>query len=81
MKRKVPFSLSDYKEALHVQCLGTFVYVFLGTITLNATFGGLLRQTTYLYNQNKIISWTVGFNLFIVISILRALVKSIAQYT
>ncbi|XP_078321588.1 electrogenic sodium bicarbonate cotransporter 1-like isoform X2 [Crassostrea virginica] len=49
IKRKVPFYLSDFKDALHVQCLGSFVYVFLGTLTPNVTFGGLLGQATDQY--------------------------------
>jgi hypothetical protein len=49
IKRKAPFYLSDYKDALHVQCLGSFVYVFLGTLTPNVTFGGLLGQATDQY--------------------------------
>ena len=49
IKRKVPFYLSDYKDALHIQCLAAFVYVFLGTFTPNVTFGGLLGQATDQY--------------------------------
>ena len=32
-----------------MQCLGSFVYVFLGTLTPNVTFGGLLGQATDQY--------------------------------
>ncbi|XP_011439491.2 electrogenic sodium bicarbonate cotransporter 1 [Magallana gigas] len=49
IRRKVPFYLSDFKDSLHVQCLGSFVYVFLGTLTPNVTFGGLLGQATDQY--------------------------------
>lgn len=49
IKRKVPHYLSDYKDALHIQCFASFVYVFLGTLTPNVTFGGLLGQATDQY--------------------------------
>ena len=32
IKRKAPYYLSDYKDALHIQCLASFVYVFLGMV-------------------------------------------------
>ncbi|KAK3108694.1 hypothetical protein FSP39_013514 [Pinctada imbricata] len=49
VKRKIPHYLSDFKDALHIQCLGSFVYVFLGTLTPNVTFGGLLGEATDQY--------------------------------
>ena len=49
IKRKAPHYLSDYKDAIHIQCLASFVYVFLGTLTPNVTFGGLLGQATDQY--------------------------------
>ncbi|KAJ8313637.1 hypothetical protein KUTeg_008198 [Tegillarca granosa] len=49
IKRKVPFYLSDFKDAIHIQCLASFIYVFLGTMTPNVTFGGLLGEATDQY--------------------------------
>ena len=49
IRRKIPFYASDFKDALHIQCLGSFVYVFLGTLTPNVTFGGLLGEATDQY--------------------------------
>ncbi|CAC5411214.1 Anion exchange protein 3,Anion exchange protein 4,Sodium bicarbonate cotransporter 3,Sodium-driven chloride bicarbonate exchanger,Electroneutral sodium bicarbonate exchanger 1,Electrogenic sodium bicarbonate cotransporter 1,Electrogenic sodium bicarbonate cotransporter 4 [Mytilus coruscus] len=49
IKRKVPHYLTDFKDALHIQCFASFVYVFLGTLTPNVTFGGLLGQATDQY--------------------------------
>ncbi|XP_033761827.1 sodium bicarbonate cotransporter 3-like isoform X1 [Pecten maximus] len=49
IKRKIPWYWSDYKDAIHIQCLASFVYVFLGTLTPNVTFGGLLGEATDQY--------------------------------
>ncbi|KAH3715008.1 sodium bicarbonate cotransporter 3-like [Dreissena polymorpha] len=49
IKRKLPWYLSDFKDGIHVQCLASFIYVFLGTFTPNVTFGGLLGQATDQY--------------------------------
>ncbi|CAG2239630.1 NCBE [Mytilus edulis] len=49
VKRKIPHYPSDFKDSLHIQCFASFVYVFLGTLTPNVTFGGLLGQATDQY--------------------------------
>ncbi|KAK6166324.1 hypothetical protein SNE40_023048 [Patella caerulea] len=49
IKRKAPWYLSDYKDALHIQCLASFVYIFLATLTPNVTFGGILGIQTDQY--------------------------------
>uniref|UniRef100_A0A0B6ZWW5 Anion exchange protein n=2 Tax=Arion vulgaris TaxID=1028688 RepID=A0A0B6ZWW5_9EUPU len=49
IKRKIPFYISDYTDALHIQCLASFVYIFLATLTPNVTFGGMLGQETDQY--------------------------------
>ncbi|KAL5007310.1 hypothetical protein ScPMuIL_016116, partial [Solemya velum] len=46
IKRKIPHYGTDFKDALHVQCLAAFVYVFLGTLTPNVTFGAVLGKAT-----------------------------------
>ena len=49
IKRKLPWYLSDFKDALHVQCIASFFFLFLATVTPNVTFGGLLGQATEQY--------------------------------
>ncbi|CAL1539654.1 unnamed protein product [Lymnaea stagnalis] len=49
IKRKLPWYVSDYTDALHIQCLASFVYIFLATLTPNVTFGGMLGQETDQY--------------------------------
>lgn len=49
VKRKLPWYLSDYKDALHVQCVASFIYIFLATLTPNVTFGGMLGKETNQY--------------------------------
>ncbi|KAL5007261.1 hypothetical protein ScPMuIL_016067 [Solemya velum] len=49
IKRKIPHYGSDFKDALHIQCLAAFIYVFLGTLTPNVTFGALLGTATDNY--------------------------------
>lgn len=46
IKRKLPWYASDFKDALHIQCLASFVYIFLATLTPNVTFGGMLGTET-----------------------------------
>jgi len=49
VKRKVPWYLSDFKDALHIQCFASTIFLFLATLTPNVTFGGLLGQATDQY--------------------------------
>lgn len=49
VKRKVPWFLSDFKDALHIQCVASTIFLFLATLTPNVTFGGLLGQATDQY--------------------------------
>ncbi|XP_059171340.1 electrogenic sodium bicarbonate cotransporter 1-like [Physella acuta] len=49
IKRKLPHYVSDYTDAIHIQCLASFVYIFLATLTPNVTFGGMLGQETDQY--------------------------------
>lgn len=49
IRRKAPHYFTDFKDAIHIQCLASFVYVFLGTLTPNVTFGGLLGVATDQY--------------------------------
>ncbi|XP_013391628.2 sodium bicarbonate cotransporter 3-like [Lingula anatina] len=46
VKRKWSFYASDFKDALHVQCLGTFIFLYFAMLAANMTFGGLLGIAT-----------------------------------
>ena len=49
IKRKLPWYKSDFTDSLHIQCVASFVYLFLATLTPNVTFGGLLTEATDEY--------------------------------
>ncbi|XP_033728588.1 electrogenic sodium bicarbonate cotransporter 1-like [Pecten maximus] len=49
IKRKIPWYKSDFTDALHLQCVASFFYLFLATLTPNVTFGGLLGEATHQY--------------------------------
>lgn len=49
VKRKWKWYISDFTDAIHVQCFASFVYLFLATLTPNVTFGGLLGVATKQY--------------------------------
>ncbi|KAK3083073.1 hypothetical protein FSP39_013225 [Pinctada imbricata] len=49
IKRKAKWYKSDFTDSLHLQCVASFVYLFLATLTPNVTFGGLLGQATDQY--------------------------------
>ena len=46
IKRKAKFYLSDFKDALHIQCLASFVFLYFACLTPIITFGGLLGDAT-----------------------------------
>ncbi|XP_043939017.1 electrogenic sodium bicarbonate cotransporter 4 isoform X2 [Protopterus annectens] len=49
MKRKLPWFLSDFYEAFHIQSISTIIFIYLGCITNAITFGGLLGDATENY--------------------------------
>ncbi|OWF48132.1 electrogenic sodium bicarbonate cotransporter 1-like [Mizuhopecten yessoensis] len=49
IKRKIKWYKSDFTDALHLQCVASFFYLFLATLTPNVTFGGLLGEATHQY--------------------------------
>lgn len=49
IRRKVQWYASDFKDALHLQCVASIVFLYLATLTPNVTFGGLLGQATDQY--------------------------------
>ncbi|XP_071488060.1 electroneutral sodium bicarbonate exchanger 1-like [Diadema antillarum] len=46
IKTKAPFFLSDYLDALNLQCLASFIFMYIACITPIITFGGLLGDAT-----------------------------------
>ncbi|XP_073493953.1 electrogenic sodium bicarbonate cotransporter 1 isoform X7 [Phyllobates terribilis] len=46
IKRKAPFFLSDFYDALSIQSLSAILFIYLGTVTNAITFGGLLGDAT-----------------------------------
>ncbi|XP_063410996.1 sodium bicarbonate cotransporter 3-like isoform X2 [Mytilus trossulus] len=46
IKRKAPFYISDFKDALHVQCVASFIFLYFACLTPIITFGGLLSDAT-----------------------------------
>ncbi|CAG2204038.1 NCBE [Mytilus edulis] len=46
VKRKIPFYISDFKDGLHIQCIGAILFMYLATLTPNITFGALLGVET-----------------------------------
>uniref|UniRef100_A0A673BWR5 Anion exchange protein n=1 Tax=Sphaeramia orbicularis TaxID=375764 RepID=A0A673BWR5_9TELE len=46
IKRKAPFFISDFTDALHIQALSAILFIYLGTVTNAITFGGLLGDAT-----------------------------------
>lgn len=46
IKRKAPFYVSDFKDALHVQCVASFIFLYFACLTPVITFGGLLNDAT-----------------------------------
>lgn len=45
-KRRFPSYLSDFTDALHLQCLASFIFMYFACITPVITFGGLLGEAT-----------------------------------
>jgi len=46
IKRKLPFYFSDYKDALNLQCLAAFMFMYFAMLAPIVTFGGLLEEAT-----------------------------------
>ncbi|KAK3521822.1 hypothetical protein QTP70_018557, partial [Hemibagrus guttatus] len=49
IKRKLPWLLSDFYEAFHIQSISAVLFIYLGCITNAITFGGLLGDATDNY--------------------------------
>ncbi|XP_054006026.1 sodium bicarbonate cotransporter 3 isoform X8 [Hylaeus anthracinus] len=46
VKRKAPFYLSDFKDALALQCIASFIFLYFACLSPIITFGGLLGEAT-----------------------------------
>jgi len=46
IKRKKPFYLSDFKDAISLQCIASYFFIYFACLTPIITFGGLLGDAT-----------------------------------
>ncbi|KAK1151076.1 electroneutral sodium bicarbonate exchanger 1 [Acipenser oxyrinchus oxyrinchus] len=46
VKRKAPFYWSDYRDALNLQCVASFLFLYCACMSPVITFGGLLGEAT-----------------------------------
>lgn len=46
IKRKAPHYLSDYTDAISLQCLASFLFLYCACMSPVITFGGLLGEAT-----------------------------------
>ncbi|KAH0953671.1 hypothetical protein HN011_005095, partial [Eciton burchellii] len=46
VKRKIPFYISDFKDALALQCVASFFFLYFACLSPIITFGGLLSEAT-----------------------------------
>lgn len=46
IKRKAPHYLSDYTDAVSLQCLASFLFLYCACMSPVITFGGLLGEAT-----------------------------------
>ncbi|CAM9610598.1 electroneutral sodium bicarbonate exchanger 1-like isoform X1 [Lampetra fluviatilis] len=46
LKRKLPWYLSDFRDALSLQCLASFLFLYCACMSPVITFGGLLGEAT-----------------------------------
>eukprot|EP00092_Neocalanus_flemingeri_P037562 GFUD01040897.1.p1 GENE.GFUD01040897.1~~GFUD01040897.1.p1 ORF type:complete len:877 (+),score=230.71 GFUD01040897.1:117-2747(+) len=46
VRRKLPWYVSDFTDAFHIQTLASIIYIYLATVTKAITFGGFLGDIT-----------------------------------
>ncbi|XP_062908396.1 sodium-driven chloride bicarbonate exchanger-like isoform X1 [Mobula hypostoma] len=46
IKRKIPFFWSDFRDALNLQCVASFLFLYCACMSPVITFGGLLGEAT-----------------------------------
>lgn len=47
IRRKLPWYASDFTDALNLQCLATFCFMYFALLAPIVTFGGLLEEATH----------------------------------
>ena len=55
IKRKLPHYLSDFTDALNLQCIATTLYMYLVSLCSIVAFGGMLGKKTNDAMVNKIL--------------------------
>ena len=70
VKRKIPWFLSDIKDALNVQCVAATIYIYLVSLCSLVAFGALLGQNTdnYMGTIETILSGAICGILFAIFS-------------
>ncbi len=61
IKRKAPWFLSDFKDALHIQSIASIFFMYFACLTPIITFGGLLGSAT---DDNIVCITTILLGLF-----------------
>lgn len=46
MRRRYPYYLSDFRDALNGQCLAAAIFMYFAALSSAITFGGLLSEKT-----------------------------------
>uniref|UniRef100_A0A8C6ELC5 Solute carrier family 4 member 7 n=1 Tax=Microcebus murinus TaxID=30608 RepID=A0A8C6ELC5_MICMU len=59
IKRKAPFFLSDFKDALSLQCLASILFLYCACMSPVITFGGLLGEAT----EGRIVIYSLDYHL------------------
>jgi sodium bicarbonate transporter 10 len=49
IRRKQPWYWSDFRDALSIQCLASWIFLYFACLTPIITFGGLLGKETHQY--------------------------------
>lgn len=47
IRRRLPWYVSDYTDALNLQCIATFCFMYFALLAPIVTFGGLLEEATH----------------------------------
>jgi len=52
VKRRFPHYLTDFKDALNVQCIAAFFFIYFACLSPAITFGGLMSMLNFFFNVN-----------------------------
>ncbi|KAK4826173.1 hypothetical protein QYF61_006035 [Mycteria americana] len=61
IQRKAPFFLSDFKDALSLQCLASILFLYCACMSPVITFGGLLGEAT----QGRIVRYGTPYHVLV----------------